>query len=552
MATATAIEQVGIVIIDDAPRTLDNLKKLLAFEPDIDVVGTAVSARAGIEQARRLRPDLVLMDVNLPDLDGIRATEILSAELPLTPVVIMSVQEDREYLRRAMQAGAREFLVKPFSADELVAAIRRVNQMESLKRGDRAARDHDTQGKGQRPPPSRQPAHPAGHAGRAAPGAPPAPASGAAGPQPGASGRAAPGAPSAPASGAAGPQPGSSGRPRETRQPGPAAPAPASAASAPPAASPVPAAAPEPAVAVVPPASAPAAGAAPPAPSPPAEPDSGGTPGTAVFEKKRSGDAEVVIVYSGKGGVGKSVIATNLAASIARESGEEVALLDLDLQFGDDAVLLGLEPTRTISDVIEHYPEVDAPFITALMLEAAPHLRVLPAPISPELADLVTPDHVRKTLEVLRAAFDHLVVDCSSHLGDVTLTALDCADRIVLVSDLGIPAIKETKLSLKLFESLGVPREKIFLVVNRADAGSEVTVEQAEANLRFPVSVQVPSRDKVVLSAISKGSAFVNVAPDSDVSLRIKDLAGELAALGSRAGRPASSSRKLRFWQRPA
>ncbi|MGH7776583.1 MAG: response regulator [Candidatus Dormibacterales bacterium] len=526
MATATAIEQVGIVIIDDAPRTLDNLKKLLAFEPDIDVLGTAVSARAGIEQARRLRPDLVLMDVNLPDLDGIRATEILSAELPLTPVVIMSVQEDREYLRRAMQAGAREFLVKPFSADELVAAIRRVNQMESLKRGDRAARGHDTAGKGQRPAASRQPAHPPGHAGGASAG---------------------------PAPEATGPQPGGSGRPRETRQPVPAANTDAPAASAPPAAAPGQAAAPEPVVAVAPPAappSSPSAGAAP-AASPPVEPDSGGTPGTAVFEKKRSGDAEVAIVYSGKGGVGKSVIATNLAASIARESGEEVALLDLDLQFGDDAVLLGLEPTRTITDVIEHYPEVDAPFITALMLEAAPHLRVLPAPISPELADLVTPDHVRKTLEVLRASFDHLVVDCSSHLGDVTLTALDCADRIVLVSDLGIPAIKETKLSLKLFESLGVPREKIFLVVNRADAGSEVTVEQAEANLRFPVSVQIPSRDKVVLNAISKGSAFVNLAPDSDISLRIKDLAGQLAALGSRAGRSASS-RKLRFWQRPA
>ncbi|MGH7904916.1 MAG: response regulator, partial [Candidatus Dormibacteraceae bacterium] len=135
MPAAEAPEQVGIVIVDDAPRTLDNLKKLLAFETDIEVIGTAVNARSGIEQARALHPDLVLMDVNLPDLDGIRATEILSAELPLTPVVIMSVQEDREYLRRAMQAGAREFLVKPFSADELLAAIRRVNQMESHKRG---------------------------------------------------------------------------------------------------------------------------------------------------------------------------------------------------------------------------------------------------------------------------------------------------------------------------------------------------------------------------------------------------------------------------------
>jgi len=98
------------------------------------VVSTALSADSGIDEVRRLVPDVVLMDINMPGRDGIKATEVLVNEPPHAAVVLMSVQDDREYLRRAMQAGAREFLVKPFSGDELVAALRRVHQLELVKR----------------------------------------------------------------------------------------------------------------------------------------------------------------------------------------------------------------------------------------------------------------------------------------------------------------------------------------------------------------------------------------------------------------------------------
>lgn len=532
MPAATATEQVGIVIVDDAPRTLDNLKKLLAFESDIDVIGTAVTARAGIEQACKLKPDLVLMDVNMPDLDGIRATEILSAELPRTPVVIMSVQEDREYLRRAMQAGAREFLVKPFSADELVAAIRRVNQKEALKRG--------------APPP--RPA--------AAPESKPAPTAGV-GPAavPRASSGPTPLAPPALAPTAAHPAVVASPAPHKAQPPVPApqmasAPvptAPASAVPAPaaPASTPIPTAV-APVIVDSPPAPAEQPLAPDPEPPPPIAAEDGPPQ---VLKKKRSEAAEVVMVFSGKGGVGKSVVASNLAAAIARETGEEVALVDLDLQFGDAAVLLGLEPRRTVSDIVEHYPDVDGPFVTALMLEAGEHLRVLPAPVSPELADLVTPEHVRAVLDILREAFDHVIVDCSSHLGDITLDALDYADKVVLVSDFGIPAIKETKLALKLFESLGIARERIYLVLNRSESGLEINAEQIEANLRFPVAVEIPSRDRVVLNSIGRGAPFVTVSPDSDISRRIRELAGHLVQLPTGKGSRTPSKRR-RFWTR--
>src|SRR5438309_3481441 len=126
-------EPIKVLIVDDITSTLDNLQKLLSFEPDIQVMATAVNGKEGVEQAKKLAPDIVLMDVNMPIMDGIQATETLAQEVPGSPVIIMSVQGERDYIRRAMQAGAREFLIKPFSGDELIASIRRVSQLEQKK-----------------------------------------------------------------------------------------------------------------------------------------------------------------------------------------------------------------------------------------------------------------------------------------------------------------------------------------------------------------------------------------------------------------------------------
>src|ERR1700680_11110 len=128
-----AIDLIRLLIVDDIASTRDNLRKLLGFEEDIEVIGTAGDGKQGLEEAHRLLPDIVLTDVNMPIMDGIQLTERLAQELPASPVIIMSVQGERDYLRRAMQAGAREYLIKPFSHDELVAAIRRVHQLEEKK-----------------------------------------------------------------------------------------------------------------------------------------------------------------------------------------------------------------------------------------------------------------------------------------------------------------------------------------------------------------------------------------------------------------------------------
>jgi pilus assembly protein CpaE len=134
-----SMPKIGVLIVDDIADTRDNLSKLLLFERDIEVVGTAGSGPEAIEMCRRANPDVVLMDINMPEMDGIKAAEIISSEFPGMGLIMMSVQGEQDYLRRAMLAGAREFLVKPFSSDELVRSIRHVYRLESTKRAMAAA-----------------------------------------------------------------------------------------------------------------------------------------------------------------------------------------------------------------------------------------------------------------------------------------------------------------------------------------------------------------------------------------------------------------------------
>ena len=128
-------DQIRVLIVDDIPETRDHLTKLLGFEADMTVVGAAASGREAIALATSLLPDVVLMDINMPDMDGIAATERLSATVPTAAVIMMSVQGEADYLRRSMLAGAREFLVKPFSSDELTSSIRQVFQRDRAKLG---------------------------------------------------------------------------------------------------------------------------------------------------------------------------------------------------------------------------------------------------------------------------------------------------------------------------------------------------------------------------------------------------------------------------------
>ncbi|WP_420628341.1 response regulator [Candidatus Leptofilum sp.] len=118
---------IRVLIVDDLPETRENVRKLLQFESDIEVIGQAGTGEEAVQMAKEHQPDIILMDINMPGIDGIGASQQITESVPTVQIIIMSVQSDPNYLRRAMMAGARDFLTKPFGGDELVAAIRRVH-----------------------------------------------------------------------------------------------------------------------------------------------------------------------------------------------------------------------------------------------------------------------------------------------------------------------------------------------------------------------------------------------------------------------------------------
>lgn len=127
-------DKIRVVIVDDVSETRENVRKLLQFESDVDVVGLARTGKEAIQISQELNPDVVLMDINMPDMDGITATETIRSHQPAVQVVILSVQSDQNYMRRAMLAGARDFLTKPPMGDELISAIRRAGAMAQAER----------------------------------------------------------------------------------------------------------------------------------------------------------------------------------------------------------------------------------------------------------------------------------------------------------------------------------------------------------------------------------------------------------------------------------
>ena len=244
------------------------------------------------------------------------------------------------------------------------------------------------------------------------------------------------------------------------------------------------------------------------------------------------------------------MIATNLACALAKETGARVGLIDLDLQFGDIGVLLNLPQTQSIADLVENIGQVDAEFIYDSMIDGPGGIKVLPTAPSPELADLVTPEHVHHILDEARRAFDFVVVDTSAHMGDITLSALDMASRVLLITALSIPAVKNAKLALRLFETLSIPTDTITLVLNRCEAHTEFNKESIESHLKFPIAVQLPHDPRTVVNSINRGIPFVIASPETEASQRMRQLVALLLPDRAAAEGAAPRSRGLRFGRR--
>jgi pilus assembly protein CpaE len=377
-----AADKVRVLIVDDSADTRENVRKLLQFEADIEVVGAARTAEEAIQLTQELDPDVVLMDINMPDMDGIAATEIIRQKSPLTQVVILSIQGDQNYMRRAMLAGARDFLTKPPMGDDLTAAVRRGGDMAQNERA------------------KIKPARAAG----------------------------------------GGPQM-----------------------------------------------------------------RGGLTPAGAGVPVQ----GKIVTLYSPKGGTGCTTLAVNLAIALQSDD-TRVVLVDANLQFGDVAMFFNEQGKNTILDIAPRVDELDPDVVEAIMIKHEPSgIHILAAPQRPEQAEKVSVQQFSKVIHYLRQLYSYVVVDTACTLSDVTLSAIDSSDAIILVTTQEIPAIKNARLFLDLVRTMGVNRERLLFVLNKFDKRIGITPEKIAENLKEKVAAIVPLDERVVIPAVNRGVPFM-------------------------------------------
>ncbi len=387
-------EKIRVVIVDDIAETRDNIRKLLQFEPDVEVVGVARTGREAIDIAKDVKPDVLLMDINMPDMDGIAATEIIRKVVPFAQIVILSIQNDPNYMRRAMLAGARDFLTKPPTIDELTSAIRRAGMMA-----------HEERSK---------------------------------------------------------------------------------------------------------------------------------TPQTSSAQVARTGGVrpvgvsnaggKVITFYSPKGGTGCTTLATNLAVCLNNED-TSVVIVDGNLQFGDVAVFLNEQGKFSILDLTPRADELDPDIVNSVTIKHSQSgIKILAAPMKPEQSDMVSGDQFSKVLRYMRSMYSYVIVDTASSLQDITASAINNSDLLVLLTTQDIPSIKNSRLFLDEIDALGFERKRIVFVMNKFDKRIGITPEKVSENLKQEIAAVIPFEERVIVS-VNRGIPFLLVDKSRPLSRSILSLA---------------------------
>lgn len=232
-----------------------------------------------------------------------------------------------------------------------------------------------------------------------------------------------------------------------------------------------------------------------------------------------------ITVFSTKGGAGKSFVATNLGAVLARRNDKPVAIVDADLQFGDIAVMLGLVPQHTIIDAVNQIDRLDESLLRSMLVRHEPSgVLVLPAPIEPAFADSVSLQHLNRILEILTSFCSHVIIDTPARFDDIVLGLLESTDDIVLMAGMDIPHIKNTKIGLQTLRLLHIPSTKVKLTLNRANSKVKLDIADVERTLQMKADCLLPSEISVPQS-INKGVPVVIDAPRAGVSRNLERLA---------------------------
>jgi pilus assembly protein CpaE len=278
-----------------------------------------------------------------------------------------------------------------------------------------------------------------------------------------------------------------------------------------------------------------AAGASPPlvaGPAPTWAPDEGGRVDAQARREVRTpvGRGAVIVAFSGKGGTGTSMVATNLAVILAHGARARAALVDIDLQFGDAGGMLHVEHhPLTVADLAAHGEDIDTTLLDDVLATGPADVRVLRAPSSPELAEAITAAHMRAAIRAIARAHDFVVVDTPSHVDERVLEAFELADRVLLVTSYNLSAIRGTKATLLMLEALGVDLDRVDVVLNHTRPHTNYRREDIEEILGRRILVDLP-HDPRVDPSLDSGTPIVLAQPRAELSRRLNSLA-ELVAM---------------------
>ena len=395
--------QISILIAESDPAFLDQLLGWLSAEPTLEVVGSVNDSDEAVSLSRRHKPHVILMDMDMPGRGGIDATEMISTLLPSTGVIMISEDGAPDSLRKAMIAGARQFVLRSTTKQELVRTIREVHQSTVARR---VLGGPDVV-VATPPPPSNGSAH------------------------------------------------GDSGGPRR--------------------------------------------------------------------------EGKVIAVFSPKGGVGVTTVAVNVAVALRKEHNLRVTLVDGSLPFGDVAVFMDLAPNHSVMDLVVSPEQIDDEYInSALSVHPRSGTKVLLAPPRPEMAEMVTADQLRRTLQLMRGANDFTIVDTWSCLDERVLTMLEVADSILLCLTLDLTAIKSAKVFLEVSELLRFPPEKIVPILIRSTGTQGIEVRDVEMTLGRTVSAQIGADPKLTSRCINEGDPVVLGYPSTPLAADFRKVASDL------------------------
>lgn len=380
--------KIRIMVADNNPKSINDLGGILKNEQQIEVMGVYNDCLSIVKKAKALRPDMVLLDINMEGIDDMSPIELLIANVPNILVIATSDGAESRNLKKAMADGAREYIVKPFIDHVLIDTIFSIYEKDRRRKRimEDIAKQHEVSNK-----------------------------------------------------------------------------------------------------------------------------------------------PKIISIFSTKGGVGKSTLAANLAIALEKTTRENVALVDLDLQFGDISLMMNIYPERTINHLMSDIPNLDNDMLEEYLIEHPSGVKVLTAPHSPEYADFISGPAAEKILHMFKENYKYIIVDMAPAFNDINLAVLDMSEKILLLTTLELPTIKNIMIGLGVMETLKYDDKKIDIVLNRYERDTGVSIGDLEKIVGNKKLHIIPEDRNTVIQSVNSGKPFVLGKKNANITKSILAISESIA-----------------------